>query len=168
MDFSRLGRNEKLAVYGSVALIIGGVIGYSYGLTALGMLAAVAMLAVVFLPQLAPGVDLPGSRGSLMVAVGGLAGIAMVLALLQAVGGVLFINTNLRDLFFLIAVAGGALMAWAGWQEFQAEGGRLQLGSSRATSTVTPASRKAEEAPAVATAADDDGEPPTEDDPPGA
>lgn len=168
MDFSKLGPNEKLAVYGSVALIIGGVIGYSYGLTALGMLAAVAMLAVVFLPQLAPGVDLPGSRGSLMVAVGGLAGIAMVLALLQAVGGVLFINTNLRDLFFLVAVAGGALMAWAGWREFQAGGGRFQLGSSRAASTVNRASGRAEEAPGVATAADDDGVPPTEDDPPGA
>lgn len=130
MDFSKLGQNEKLATYGSAALIIGGVIGYAYGLTALGMLAAIAMLAIVFLPQLSPGVALPGSRGSLMVAVGGLAGVVMVLALLQAVGGVLFVNTNLRDLFFLIAVAGGILMAWAGWQEFQSEGGKFQIGSS--------------------------------------
>ena len=130
MEFSKLGQNEKLAVYGSAALIIGGVIGYSYGLTVLGMLAAVAMLAVVLLPQLSPGTALPGSRGSLMVAVGGLAGVVMLLALLQAVGGVLFVNTNLRDVFFLVAVAGGALMAWAGWQEFQAEGGKFRLGSS--------------------------------------
>lgn len=147
MDVSRLGRYERLAVYGSIALIVCGVIGYSYGLTALGMLAAVAMLAVVFLPQLAPGVDLPGSRGSLMVAVGGLGGIAMLLALLQAAGGVLFINTNLRDLLFLGAVAGGALMARAGWQAFQAEGGRFQLGYSRPDSAATPASRRAEGEP---------------------
>ena len=140
MDFSKLGQNEKLAVYGSAALIIGGAVGYSYGLTALGMLAAIAMLAIVFLPQFSSGIALPGSRGSLMVAVGGLAGAVMVLALLQAVTGVLFVNTNLRDIFFLIAVAGGLLMAWAGWQEFQAEGGKLQLGTSApAAATSAPA-----------------------------
>lgn len=138
MDFSKLSQNEKLAVYGSAALIIGGAIGYSYGLTALGMLAAIAMLAIVFLPQFSSGITLPGSRGSLMVAVGGLAGAVMVLALLQAVTGVLFVNTNLRDIFFLVAVAGGLLMAWAGWQEFQAEGGKFQLGSS-ATAGAAPA-----------------------------
>jgi hypothetical protein len=151
MDFSKLGQNEKLAVYGSAALILGGAVGYSYGLTALGMLAAIAMLAIVFLPQFSSGIALPGSRGSLMVAVGGLAGAVMVLALLQAVTGVLFVNTNLRDIFFLVAVAGGVLMAWAGWQEFQAEGGKLQLGSS---STAAAAS-----APAAAPAADDAGVP---------
>lgn len=165
MDFSKLGRHEKLAVYGAIALIVCGVIGYGYGLTALGMLAAVAMLAVVFLPQLAPGVDLPGSRGSLMVTVGGLGGVAMLLALLQAAGGVLFINTNLRDLVFLVAVAGGVLMAWAGWQELQAEGGRFLLGSSRADSAAAPASPHAE-APRVGADPADGGEPATEDDRP--
>jgi hypothetical protein len=150
MDVSKLGQNEKLAVYGSAALIIGGVIGYSYGLTALGMLAAVAMLAVVFLPQLSPSTVLPGSRGSLMLAVGGLAGVVMVVALLQAVGGVLFVNTNFRDLLFLVAVAGGALMAWAGWQEFQGEGGKFQLGSS-APAAASPA-RAAAPAPTAAPA----------------
>ncbi len=139
MDFSKLGQNEKLAVYGSAALLIGGAVGYSYGLTALGMLAAIAMLAVVFLPHFASGIALPGSRGSLMVAAGGLAGVVMLLALLQAVAGVLFVNFNLRDLFFLVAVGGGVLMAWAGWQEFQAEGGKFQFGSSGPAASSTPA-----------------------------
>ena len=151
MDFSKLGQNEKLAVYGAAALIIGGVIGYAYGLTALGMLAAVAMLAIVFLPQFSPGIALPGSHGSLMVAVGGFAGVVMVLALLQAVGGVLFLNTNLRDLFFLVAVAGGVLMAWAGWQEFQSEGGKFQLGSS-APAAAAPGATPAAPANDAATA----------------
>ena len=146
MDFSKLRQNEKLAVYGSAAVIIGGVVGYSYGLTALGMLAAIAMLAVVFLPQLASGIALPGSRGSLMLAIGGLAGVVMLLALFQAVGGVLFVNTNLRDLFFLVAVAGGLLMAWAGWQEFQAEGGTFQLGTSAAAANPPPTAGPATDA----------------------
>ena len=140
MDLSKLDRNEKLAVYGSAALIIGGIIGYSYGLTVLGMLAAIAMLAIVLLPQVSPSTSLPGSHGSLMLAVGGLAGVVMLLAFLQAIAGVLLVNTNLRDLFFVVAVAGGVLMAWAGWQEFQAEGGKFQLGnSSHASASEAPA-----------------------------
>ncbi len=135
MDFSKLSQNEKLAVYGSAALLIGGAVGRSYGLTALGMLAAVAMLAIVLLPQFSSGIALPGSRGSLMVAVGGLAGAIMALALLQAVVGVLFVDTDLRDIFFLVAVAGGLLMAWAGWREFQAEGGKFQFGSTATASS---------------------------------
>lgn len=142
MDFSKLSQNEKLAVYGSAALIIGGLVGYSYGLTVLGMLAAIAMLAVVLLPQLSPGTALPGTRGSLMVAVGGLAGVAMVIALLQAITGVLLVNTNLGDIFFLVAVAGGLLMAWAGWQEFQSEGGRFQIGSGGPGATSAAATER--------------------------
>ena len=137
MDFSKLSQNEKLAVYGSIALIVGGVVGYSYGLTVLGLLAAIAMLVLVFLPQFSPNTSLPGSRGSLMLAVGGLAGVAMALAFLSALTGVLLVNTNFRDLFFLIAVAGGLLMAWAGWQEFQAEGGKFQIGSSASTAAAS-------------------------------
>jgi hypothetical protein len=147
MDFSKLNQNEKLAVYGSAALIVGGVVGYSYGLTALGILAAIAMLVVVFLPQLSSTTKLPGSRGSLMVAIGGLAGAAMALALLSALAGALLVNTNFRDIAFLVAVVGGLLMAWAGWQEFQSEGGKFQLGTSSSSASAAAASAPAAEAP---------------------
>jgi len=155
MDLSKLDQNEKLAMYGSLALLIGGIVGYSYGLTALGILAAIAMLVVIFLPQFSPGTNLPGTRGSLMVAAGGLAGAAMLLALLSALAGALLINTNFRDIFFLIAVAGAALMAWAGWQELQAEGGKLQFGTTTASGTDAPPA-----APAAASS-----EPPAADEP---
>ncbi len=154
MDFSKLGQNEKLAFYGSVMLLVGGIVGYSYGITALGMLAAIAMLVIVFLPQLSPKTALPGSKGSLMVAAGGLAAVAMVLALLTAIG-IVFTAMNFRDIFFLIAVAGGLLMGWAGWQEFQSEGGKFQIGTTGSTaaasgsaagaSTPSPASAPATE-----------------------
>jgi hypothetical protein len=150
MDFSKLGQNEKLALYGSVALIVGGVVGYSYGITALGILAAIAMLVIIFLPQVAPNTGLPGSKGSLMVAAGGLAGVAMVLALLTALDSV-FAGMNFRDIFFLIAVAGGLLAAWAGWREFQSEGGKWVLGSPSAR-TDAPATAPAATAPPPAAA----------------
>jgi len=131
MDFSKLSRNEKLAVYGSVPVILHGLNGwgYSFGLSVLAIPAAIAMLAVVLLPIFRPSTKLPGSRGSLMLLVGGIAGVILVLSLVLYIG-VVFAAFDLRHLFFLIAVAGGILMAWVGWQEFQAEGGKFQLGSS--------------------------------------
>lgn len=151
MDFSKLGQNEKLATYGSAILLVGGIVGYSYGITALGMLAAIAMLVIVFLPQLSASTALPGSKGSLMVAAGGLGAVAMVLALLTALDSV-FSGMNFRDIFFLIAVAGGLLMGWAGWQEFQSEGGKFQIGSAGNTASASAAQASAPPpAPATAT-----------------
>lgn len=153
MDFSKLTSNEKLAVYGSVALIVGAVVGYGYGLANLGILAAIAMLIIIFLPQLSPNTNLPGSRGSLMVAAGGLAGAAMVLALLSALTGALLINTNLRDVFFLVAAVGGVVMAWAGWQELQSEGGKLRFGTASGATRASKDAGHAEagDAPPLAT-----------------
>jgi hypothetical protein len=162
MDLSKLSQNEKLAMYGAAAVVIGGLVGYSYGLTVLAVLAALAALAVIFLPQLSPSTSLPGSRGSLLVVTGGIAGVVLVLAFLLYIGTI-FTAFNVRDLFFLLAVAGGILLAWAGWQELQAEGGKLQIGNattgsttaataSPAPSTPEPAAPAAPAAPATPTA----------------
>ena len=138
MNFSTLSSNEKLAVYGSVAVIIGGLIGF-YGVGLLAVLAAIAMLAIVFLPQMSPTTNLPGSKGSLMLLAGGVAAVVLVLSLL-VYAGVLFAFSGFGSILFLVAVVGGVLMAWAGWQEFQSEGGKFQLGSSGAASSTPPAS----------------------------
>jgi hypothetical protein len=85
MDWSRLSSNDKLAVYGAIASVIGPVLasmGFGFGVGWITLLLALAMLAIVFLPQLSPGTQLPGSKGSLMVIVGGIAGVSALLALL--------------------------------------------------------------------------------------
>ena len=146
MDFSKLSQNEKLAVYGAAAVIVGGLVGYSYGVTVLAVLAAIALLAVVLLPQLSAGTKLPGSRGSLMLLTGGVAGVVLVLAFVLYIGTI-FTAFNIRDLFFLIAVAGGVVAAWAGWQEFQREGGKFQIGTAAAASA-PPAAAAPPAAPA--------------------
>ena len=147
MDLSKLSQNEKLAMYGAVAVIVGGLVGYSYGLTVLAILAALTGLAIIFLPQLSPSTSLPGSRGSLLLIAGGIAAAVMVLALLMYLS-VIFTNFNFRDLFFLIAAAGAILMAWAGWQELQSEGGKFQVGASPDGSTTAAAAPAAPAAPA--------------------
>lgn len=142
MNFASLSSNEKLAVYGSVAVVVGGIVG---GLiSALGwiaILAAIGMLAVVFLPQLSPQTNLPGSKGSLMLVCGAVAAIVAVLGLLTIISvlGVYLQFAALNAIFYLIAVAGAVVMAWAGWQEFQAEGGRFQLGAAAPRSGTPPA-----------------------------
>ncbi len=134
MNFSKLDATDKLGVYGSVAVIAGAIVGGT--VTYLGwiaLLAAAAMLAVIFLPQLSPSTSLPGSKGSLMVACGGIAAVIMVLGLLTAIGwlGLYFSVLPVQAIFFLLAVGGGLVMGWAGWQVFQAEGGKFEIGSGQ-------------------------------------
>lgn len=151
MDFSKLTQNEKLATYGALAVLVGGLVGYSYGLTILAVLAAVGMLAIVFLPQLSAGTKLPGSRGSLMLIAGAVAGVILVLAFLIYMG-IVFTAFGVRDFFFLIAVAGGVLMAWAGWREFQGEGGKFQVGTAAAAPAAQPPPVATDTTPEVASA----------------
>jgi hypothetical protein len=139
MDFSKLTQNEKLAVYGAIASIVGPILasmGFGLGVGWLTLLLAIAMLAIVFLPQLSPQTTLPGSKGSLMVIVGGIAAASAALALVGSIGWLGFFATNfLFVIGWLVGIAGGLLMGWAGWQEFQAEGGKLQLGTSSDSGT---------------------------------
>jgi hypothetical protein len=152
VDFNKLSANEKLGVYGSAAVIIAGLVGLGVGgIGLLAVLAAVGMLAVVFLPQFSPSTSLPGSKGSLMLILGGIAAVIMVLGLLQIIGalGFWFQFNAVGAIFFLIAVAGAVLMAWAGWQEFQAEGGKFVLGTPNGTAT-SPSAPRVDTAPPAA------------------
>jgi hypothetical protein len=160
MDFAKLRQNEKLAVYGAIAAIIGAVLAaagtFGFGVGWLGLLLALAMLAVVFVPQLSPSTNLPGSKGSLMLVVGGIAAVFAVLGLLSGFGllGLLSFSP-LFVIGWLLNVIGGLLMGWAGWQEFQAEGGKFQLGSSASaasgtTTTDAPSQTTASTPPPVA------------------
>ncbi|MDQ4034349.1 MAG: hypothetical protein M3153_00315 [Chloroflexota bacterium] len=132
MDFSKLTQNEKLATYGSLAVIVGALVGLgAAGLGFVAVLAAIGMLAVIFLPQLSTSTKLPGSRGSLMLVLGAVAAVILVLGFLNVLSifGLLLQNAFIATLFYLIAVVGGVVMAWAGWNEFQSEGGKFQIGT---------------------------------------
>jgi len=150
MDFSKLSANEKLAVYGSVATIIGGLVGGLSGIIWLSILAAFGVLAVLFVPMMASNIAMPGSKGSLLVALGGIAGAAAVLGLLTIIAdiGSWFEIAAVRTIFFLIAVAGSLLMAWIGWQTFQAEGGKFNLGMASPPAAPPPAPPAAPPPPA--------------------
>jgi hypothetical protein len=155
MDFGKLNSNEKLAVYGAIASVIGPIlatVGFGFGVGWLTLLLALAMLAIVFMPQLSPQTQLPGSKGSLMLVVGGIAGVSAALALLSSLGWLGLFGTNIVwVLGWLIGIAGGLLMGWAGWQEFQAEGGKFQIGTQ---ASAAPPSASATPPPAAAAPAE--------------
>ena len=136
MNLSKLSASEKLAVYGAVATVIGAAVAASsypghWGVAWLGAILGLAMLVIVFLPQMSPTTKLPGKKGSLMVAVGGVAALLMAFVLLTTFSFT-FEGFDLSSLLFLIAVAGAIVMGWAGWQAFQAEGGKFDVGMAGA------------------------------------
>lgn len=106
------------------------------------------MLVVIFLPQWSPQTKLPGSKGSLMLVVGGIAAVFAALALLSGFGVLGLLSFSpLFVLGWLLGIAGGLLMGWAGWQEFQAEGGKFQLGTAAPSADPAAPSRPADPVP---------------------
>jgi hypothetical protein len=140
MDFSKLSANDRLAAIGAVLAIVGALMSFGGGGT-FTLLTGVAMLIIVFLPQFSPNTTLPGSKGSLMLIVGGVAGIAAVLALLAilTVLGAFALYGGLWFIGLLLSTAGGLLMGWASWKEFQAEGGKFTLGMASSAPPAPPA-----------------------------
>ena len=131
MDFSKLSSNDKLAAVGAVVAIVGSLV--SFGAGPYGVLTGILMLIIVFLPQFSPTTKLPGSQGSLMLIVGGVAGIGALLTLIAwlpylTVFGGYFIGG-------LAGIVGGLLMGWASWKEFQSEGGKFNVGMASGPST---------------------------------
>ena len=187
MDLSKLSANDKLALYGSIAVLIGGIASTWGGSLWISVLASIGMLAVLFMPQLSPNMSLPGSKGSLMVILGGAAALFAVLSALTWLGYIGAFFGSVSTILFIVALVGALVMGWAGWKAFQAEGGKLDLRmpasmSSGAASTTTPPSAAAptastapapatpaasapaaEAAPAVDTAAAPEGEAPSKD-----
>jgi hypothetical protein len=150
MDFSKLGPNEKLATYSAVVLVLAGIISNWGGLLWLSILAGLAALVVIFLPQMSPTTTLPGSKGSLLVAAGGIAAAGAVIEILRYLS--YFFNTldDYQTWLFLVALIAALALAWAGWQAFQAEGGKFTMGmSSTGTGTTPPAPPSAQATPAA-------------------
>jgi len=139
MDLSKLSQNEKLALYGAIAVFLAGIISNWGGLLFLSILAAVGVAIVVLLPQFSPKTSLPGSRGSLLAVLGLIAVGGAAIELLRYLGYTLDTLGRFSTILFIVALVGSAVMAWAGWQELQREGGKWVLGGSGAAGTDTPA-----------------------------
>jgi len=147
MDLSKLSSNDRLAAIGAVLAIIGAFLSFGGG-GSFGILTGIVMLVIIFLPQFSPTTNLPGSKGSLMLIVGGVAGIGALLSLLAILPYLGLFGGYFIGL--LLAIAGGLLMGWASWKEFQAEGGKFNIGMASSAPPAPPAAPPAPPAPTMA------------------
>ena len=157
MDLSKLSQNEKLALYGAIVVFLAGLISNWGGLLWLSILAAIGAAVVIFLPQVSPTTSLPGSRGSLLAVLGIVALAGALIELLRYLGYTFDTLGRFSTLMFLVALAGSVVMAWAGWQELQREGGKWVLGGSSSSgagaAAAPPVTPEPDASPAVATPA---------------
>lgn len=139
MDFSKLSSNDKLAAIGAALAIVGALLTFGGG-GSFGLLSGIAMLVIIFLPQFSPTTKLPGTKGSLMLIVGGVAGLGALLALLAIlpVLGAIGFYGGTWLIGLLLGIAGGLLMGWASWQTFQAEGGKFNMSSGPSAPPAAP------------------------------
>ena len=153
MNFNSLSSNEKLGLYGALAVIVGMLISstgfFGFGLATLALLAAVAMLIVIFLPQMSGGSSLPASKGILMLACGIIAAAVLVITLIQVLEFIGLYLSDISGIFFLIAVIGSLAMAWAGWQVLQSERGSMRVGGTGAPASGGAPRSDASAAPAA-------------------
>jgi hypothetical protein len=133
MNFSKLSANEKMAVYASAVVVVTGIVSLVNdwgGLIVLPLLAGLAVLLVLFAPSIMPNAKLPGSTGSLLLAAGGVAALFWVISALTWLDWISGHLTRFDTILYLVGLAGSLVMGWTGWQAFQAEGGKFQMGAA--------------------------------------
>jgi hypothetical protein len=134
MNFSTLGATEKMAVYASAVVAVLGLWSFSHAwgsLMLLAVVAAIGMLLVLFAPSVMPNTKLPGSKGSLMLLTGGIAAVIWALTALTYLGWIFGHLATIDTLQFMVGLVGALAMGWFGWQAFQADGGKFQIGAPK-------------------------------------
>lgn len=126
MGFSELTEDERLAGWAAIAVTFGGLVAVfsytTYSGAWIGVIAAFVTLAVILVPQLSPGSRIPGAASAWLLVSGSVAALVLAVVLVVNVRFV-FTRFTIADFLFLVAVAGGFVMAWAGWRVHRAEPG---------------------------------------------
>ena len=123
MSFSKLHAGDRRIVIVAVVVIVTAItsIADRWGLGAvLGLLGGAAAAAVVLLPQLAPTVQLPVTRGLALLGAGGVAAVGFILAALRW-SSYLFDFGSIFNLLFDVGLVGSIVLAWLGWSAYQGE-----------------------------------------------
>jgi multisubunit Na+/H+ antiporter MnhG subunit len=119
--YTKLNANERLAAIGAAVLVIawlvGVVVGYGVGVSTVGLIGAIIVLAIYFL-KYSPTqtVTWPAPIPTIVLVV---AAISALLTLLDVVQLLRFLD-GIDWLVAIASVAGAALMVWGAWQEYQA------------------------------------------------
>jgi hypothetical protein len=126
-----------MALYASAVVVVTGIVSLVNdwgGLIVLPLLAALGTLLVLFAPSIMPNAKLPGSKGSLMLILGGVAALFWVISALTWLDWIFGHLGRFDTLQYLVGLIGSLVMGWTGWQAFQAEGGKFDIGTAGASS----------------------------------
>jgi hypothetical protein len=159
MDFSRLSGSERTAAIASAVVVVLGIVSVvnDWGAVLLvSILAAIGMLAILFAPQLWPAAKLPAGRGLLLLVAGAAAALFWLVAAIDWIDWILEHIGDLDTLQFLVGFVATLVMAWTGWQAFQSEGGKVQLGSASSSAGAAAAPPPAAAPPAATDAPETD------------
>jgi hypothetical protein len=147
VNFSKLSYFEKVAAVAAVVVVITGLIslGRDWGfLMALSLAAGLGVLAVVFLPQMSATTSLPGSKGSLLVALGAVSTVVILVTAITQIDWISKYPVHWDTLQFAAGLVGALVMTWSGWQILKGEGGKFQIGTSGSIAAAAPAMTPAE------------------------
>ena len=150
MDFSKLSSADKQIVYAAGAVVLLAIVALVRawgGLVFLPLLGGLGALAVVFMPQMSPTTRLPGSRGSLLLICGGVAGVFWLLATLTWLDYIFSFLATFDTILFLLGLAASLWLAWLSWQAFQGEGGKFVIGAQDSGASGTTAASAPQTSP---------------------
>jgi hypothetical protein len=149
MDFSKLSSFERMAAWAGIVVVVTGIAANlisDWGdLYWLAIVAAAVTVVVVFLPQFSPSTKLPGSSGSFLLLLGGIAGAAAVIYFITWIRYIFKYITDVDTILFLVGAVASVYLAWNGWRALQAEGGKFQFGtgSTGASPSAAPSAPEA-------------------------
>ena len=134
MDLSKLDQNEKLALYAAIVVFLAGLLSNWGGLLIFSILAALGVAASCSSPRCRLAPRCPARAAPFLPASGSSHVGAAAVELLRYFGETVE-HPRLASarLLFIVALIGSAVMAWAGWQALQREGGNWQFGMDKAT-----------------------------------
>ena len=93
------------------------------GIMLVSLLAGLAAVYVAVMPQVAPAMRLPTTKGLSLLVLGAAATAASLIALLSYVGYVIRYLTDIYVLLFLVGLVASVFLLWIGWRAYKAETG---------------------------------------------
>ena len=120
--WNKLNANEKLVMYGVIAVVIAflvGVIagGYFGGTGSFGLVGAIAIGVIYWLKYSPSKINWPAPIQTIVLVI---AAIDLVFALLSVLGWLGFFGLNLFALAVIVNAIGCGLMTYGAWKEYQA------------------------------------------------
>ena len=123
--WNKLNANEKLVMYGVIAVVIAFLVGavaggYFGGTGSFGLVGAIAIGVIYWLKYSPNKIAWPAPVQTIVLVIAGISAIFALLSLLGWLGAIGFFGIGLFTIAVIINAIGCGLMAYGAWKEYQA------------------------------------------------